>query len=374
LGIAYPTQLYRKGEAVKELFAEFPGVVIHPVLPSPKSEGYRHKVQLPFGSYREGRGRKLTLGCYAENSHQVVDQTECRIQDPGLTAVAYAVRAWAQREQIPPYFEREGTGFLRHVLLRRGAATGEILLGLVTNGPKPPGSRNLAKGLLERCERALRDDPGQGHVVGIVQDVNTRDTNVVLGGHEEIWWGRDWLKEKLGDIVFHVGLSTFFQVNPFQTPRLYDIVASLLPEGCKCLDAYSGMGTIALWISKRCREVVAVEENHAAVRAARLTAQHQGAKNVRVLQGDTAEVLPGLVQEGFDAAVVDPPRKGMDENSLNAILDAGVKRLVYVSCNPETLARDAKLLAPKLRLRAVHPVDMFPHTFHVECVALFTRD
>ncbi len=344
------------------------------VLPSPVTEGYRHKVQLPFGSRREGRLRRLTLGCYAEGSHEVIDQFECRLQDPGLTAVAHAVRSWAIREHIPAYDERTGSGFLRHVLLRRGSASGEILLGLVTNGPRPPGTRFLSKTLLETCTRALRNDPRNGHVTGIVQDINTRDTNVVLGGRQETWWGRDWIKETLGSIVFHVGLSTFFQVNPYQTPRLYDTAAALLPEGGKCLDAYSGMGTIALWIASRCREVVAVEENPASVKAARLTAQHQGLKNVRVLQGDTSEVLPRLTSEGFDAAVVDPPRKGMDERSIGAILDAGIPRLVYVSCNPESLARDARALAPQLRLRSVQPVDMFPQTSHVECVALMSKD
>jgi 23S rRNA (uracil1939-C5)-methyltransferase len=373
LSVPYVEQLRHKAKWIRELFAEFPDTIIHKVVESPEPHGYRHKVQLPFGVVKEGPRTFLTMGCYAEGSHAVVDQHECHIQDPALTLVAHAVRAWANKEKLSPYDERTCEGVLRHVLLRRSLATGEILIGLVTNAEKPAGSRNLAKSLLAICEKALKKDPRRNTIVGIVQNVNERDTNVVLGNHHEVWWGRDWIKETLGAHTHRIELSTFFQINPYQTPRLYEAAASYLPEGVKCLDAYSGMGTIALWISGRCREVIGVEENPASVKAARLASMHQGVKNVRFLQGDTADVLPKLVNEGFEAAVVDPPRKGMDERTIQAILDSKLPRLVYVSCNPETLLRDAKLLAPHLTLRQITPVDMFPHTGHVECVALFTR-
>lgn len=373
LSVPYVEQLKNKARWVRELFAEFPDALVNKVVECPSPHGYRHKVQLPFGVVKEGPRTFLSLGCYAEGSHAVVDQAECHIQDPALTAVAHAIRAWANREKLVPYDERTGEGVMRHILLRRSLSTGEILVGLVTNAAKPAGSRNLAKGLLAAAEKALAKDPRKNTIVGIVQNVNERETNVVLGDKEEIWWGRDWIKETLGDHSHRIGLSTFFQVNPYQTPRLYDVVASFLPEGVKCLDAYSGMGTIALWISKRCREVVGVEENPASVKAARLASIHQGVKNVRFHQGDAALVLPELVNDGFEAAVVDPPRKGVDERALQAMLDAKLPRLIYVSCNPETLLRDAQFLAPGLTLRQVTPVDMFPHTAHVECVALFTR-
>lgn len=370
LDVPYLEQIASKQRAVEELFGARPGIVIPPLLESPRETGYRHKVQLPFGSVREGRSRRPVLGCYAEGTHEVVDQTECQVQDPALSALAWAVRAWAVRERIPVYDERTGQGFLRHVLLRKGLATGEILVGLVANGPRPPFYRNLLKTLLPSLSRAL--EGRDGRVVGIVQDVNTRSTNVVLGGTEEPWWGRSFLKEKIGAHSFHVELSTFVQVNPYQTPRLYAEAARHVPEGGRVLDAYCGMGTIALWLSGKSREVVGVEENPRSIEAARAAARANGVGNVRFVRGDAAVELPRLAGDGWDAVVVDPPRAGLAPEALAAVDAGGASRLVYVSCNPATLRRDADLLRG-WRLSEVRGVDMFPQTSHVECVARFDR-
>lgn len=352
------------------MFGDFRGVSVPPLLESPRETGYRHKVQLPFGIAREGRSSRPVLGCFAEGTHEVVDQLECQVQDPALSRVAWAVRSWAQRERVPVYDERSGHGFLRHVLLRKGAATGEILVGIVANGPRPPFYRNLLKTLLPSLSRALEGQ--EGRVVGIVQDVNTRSTNVVLGGVEEPWWGRSFLKERIGEHSFHVELSTFVQVNPYQTPRLYAEAARHVPEGGRVLDAYCGMGTITLWLSGRSREVVGVEENPRSIEAARAAARANGVRNVRFVRGDAAVELPRLAGSGWDAVVVDPPRAGLSPESLEALRSGSAERLVYVSCNPATLRRDAELLAG-WRLSEVRGVDMFPQTSHVECVARFDR-
>ena len=370
LDIPYADQLAAKQRHVEDTFGDFRGIAIPPLLASPRETGYRHKVQLPFGTIRDGRSFRPVLGCYAEGTHEVVDQLECQVQDPALSRVAWAVRAWASRERVPAYDERTGQGFLRHVLLRKGLSSGEILVGLVANGPRPPFYRNLLKTLLPSLSRALEGQ--EGRVVGIVQDVNTRSTNVVLGGVEEPWWGRSFLKERIGTHSFHVELSTFLQVNPYQTPHLYEEAARHVPEGGRVLDAYCGMGTITLWLSSRAKEVVGVEENARSIEAARAAARANAVRNVRFVRGDAAVELPRLAGDGWDAVVVDPPRGGLSPESVEALRSGSAARLVYVSCNPATLRRDAELLRG-WRLSEVRGVDMFPQTSHVECVAKFDR-
>jgi len=370
LDTPYELQIQAKQRHVEDMFGSFRGVAIPPLIESPRPNGYRHKVQLPFASVKAGNGRRPILGCFAEGTHEVVDQSECQVQDPGLSRLAWAVRGWAFRSGIPVYNERTGDGFLRHVLLRKGHATGEILLGLVANGPRPQHYRALLKTLLPSLSKALGESDGK--LVGVVQDVNTRNTNVVLGGREEPWWGRSFLKEKIGENTFHVELSTFLQVNPYQTPRLYAEAARHVPDGGRVLDAYCGMGTISLWLARKAREVVGVEDNPRSVEAARSAARANGIANARFVCGDAAVELPRLAGDGWDAVVVDPPRSGLSSESVEALRTGAAARLVYVSCNPQTLRRDAQLLEG-WRLSEVRGVDMFPHTHHVECVARFDR-
>jgi 23S rRNA (uracil1939-C5)-methyltransferase len=391
LDLDYPSQLRLKEEEVRRHFppdAAWPGLRIDPVLPSPRSDGYRHKVQLPFGLERPGPMQTVTVGCYAAGSHVVVDQSECLVQDPGLSRVAWAVRDWAIWNKVSVYREDTRMGWLRHLLLRKGEGTGEILLGLVTNGPGK-GPKDWIPDLVRRCSEALESGPGPdkggnyGELVGIVQSVNAERTNVVLGGEETLWWGRPQLREKLGSFAFQVGVSTFFQVNPFQTPRLYDLAAEAVPPGAKLLDLYSGLGTIALWASRRAGSVIGIEENPASVQSAVKAAEENGVGNVRFLAADVAAALEhperylpaaGLPEDAIasaDAIIVDPPRKGLETAVREALARLRPARLVYVSCFPATLARDARAFAGSLRLASVAPVDMFPHTRHVECVAVF---
>jgi 23S rRNA (uracil1939-C5)-methyltransferase len=282
------------------------------------------------------------------------------------------VRDWAQSAGLSVYDERRGgDGFLRHVLLRKGAATGEILIGLVTNGIRPPGSRNLANSLLAAVNKAV--PPGTATVVGIVQNVNMRSTNVVLGGQEFVWWGRPFLFEKIGNYRFAVGLSTFFQVNPYQTPRLYDEVLKWIERGSRVLDVYCGVGGISLWVSKKAASVMGVEENGASIETAKKAAPANAARNVRYVEGDAGVLLAGMASDGFDVAIFDPPRKGLEPGTLETLLTVPFKRIIYVSCNPETLARDVKALLPAWELVSLQGVDMFPHTAHIEAVAVMDR-
>jgi 23S rRNA (uracil1939-C5)-methyltransferase len=385
LDIAYPEQLLRKGEEVRRHFADWPGLPVQAVIPSPRTRGYRHKVQLPFGLERPapGQRRAVALGCFEAGSHRVVDQAECLVQEPGLSRAAWAVRDWAVADAVPIYREESGEGWLRYLLLRRGAATGEVILGLVTNGSGGLPSAHL-EDLVSRCRRALAAGPEGGELVGVVQNANTRRDNVVLGREERVLWGRGHLRERLGPFLFSVGVSTFFQVNPHQSPRLYDLAVEALPAGKPALDLYCGIGSISLWASRRASEVVGVEENPASVESARAAARENAVANVSFLSGDVSAVLADLAGEAprpggrrfagdrrFAGAIVDPPRKGLEPAVRESLARLGLERLVYVSCYPATLARDARALAGAFRLREIIPVDMFPHTRHVECVAVF---
>lgn len=385
----YAVQLEAKHAELRRHFADRPDLRIDPMLPSPRSEGYRHKVQLPFG-FAPGTPGRPTLGCYAAGSHAVVDQAECLVQEPSLSRAAWAVRDWAAAHRLPVYREATGTGWLRHLLLRRGAATGEILLGLVTNGEsiKTFDPRALLPDLLERVRAAIAAGPEGGRLVGIVQSVNERRDNVVLGQRETTWWGKPELREILGPFTFRAGLSAFLQVNPYQAPRLYDLAVASIPPGARVLDLYCGVGTIALWAARTAASVIGVEANPAAVAAARRAAQENGIGNARFLAADAGAVLADptgaeslAMQEGIgpeaiasaDAILADPPRKGLEDKTREALLRAKASRFVYVSCHPASLARDARALAGAWRLESVQPVDLFPHTRHVECVAVFGK-
>ena len=366
----YEDQLAEKKERLRSLFSFtcFPSLA--DVLSSPEIYHYRHKVQLPFGCKKQGKRSYITLGCYASDSHEVVDQHACLIQDQELSKIAWSIRDWAQGTALTVYNEKSGGGFLRHVLLRKGAGTGEILVGLVTNGGRPTGLRRLAGTLLAAIEKSSAGLSKK--VVGIVQNVNTRQTNVVLGEQEFAWWGRPFLFEKLGPYRYKVGLSTFFQVNPFQTPRLYEEVLRWIENGPAIVDCYCGVGSISLWVAKKSRVVTGIEERRASVAAAKRAAEFNGVRNVRFMQGEVGADFSRLSQD-FDIAIFDPPRKGLDPVVIQALAGSSIKRILYVSCNPDSLVRDVQLLLPAWKPVSLQGVDMFPHTDHIECVAVLDR-
>lgn len=292
------------------------------------------------------------------------------IQDKELTLVAHAVRDWAIKTGLPAYNEKTGNGFLRHVLLRKASGTGEILIGIVTNGDRVEGCRTLSRLLLDMVGKRIGD---KSKIVGIVQNVNKRNTNVVLGEKENVWWGRPYIKEMLGDLRFKLEMSTFFQVNPYQTPNLYNEVKDAVSSGAKVLDLYCGVGSITLWLASKVKEIAGIEENRASITAAKTAASLNGIKNAKFYAGDVTSLLPDFIGAGYDHVVVDPPRKGLDKNGCELLLDASCKRIVYVSCNPQSLKRDMEFLSAKYRLTQLTGVDMFPHTDHLESVAVLDR-
>ena len=369
LDVPYEEQLQVKQRIIEELFLPLIDG-IPAILPSPEQYYYRHKVQLPFGYRKTGKAEQPTVGCYAVDSHRVVNQRMCLIQDRDCSMIIWTLREWAKRAGLSVFNEQSGRGFLRYGLLRKGSGTGEILVGLVTNGGRPEGSRQLARLLLEMLDEVLTKSSS---VVGVIQNVNTRKTNVVLGHEEHVWWGRPYLKETMGEWRFKIGLSTFFQVNPFQTPRLYNQVLRHVPRQSRVIDCYCGVGGIALWISRKAGTVVGIEENLPAIRAARTAAAVNNTANVSFTAGDVGTALPHQVRKGYGCAVFDPPRKGLDQGLLPVIAASDLERIIYVSCNPMTLKRDVEQMQPRFRLVSLQGVDMFPHTDHIECVAMLER-
>ncbi|TGM07271.1 23S rRNA (uracil(1939)-C(5))-methyltransferase RlmD [Leptospira barantonii] len=373
LHIGYEKQLQHKQEEIEKQFGGFKGLEIRPIVKSPKDQMYRHKVQLPFGHRKIGKKSVLTLGLHNKENTFIIDQKECRIQDQDLTTVASAIRHWARTENITPYYEKNGSGLLRHIVLRKAQATQEILVGIVTNASEIPGRKNLTNSLHSYIKQFLTKEKSNAEVVGIIQNVNQRNTKVVLGEKETTWYGRHFIKEKIGDLDFQIGLSTFFQVNPFQIENLYDLVVEDLPQNSTVIDAYCGIGTISLYVARKSKKVIGLEENPNSIRSAIGAAKANGIENTTFVKGKVLHSLQNALNETPDVVVLDPPREGLDPETKKILLNSKVNRILYVSCNPETLRRDAIELSKIFKYEKLTPVDLFPHTSHLESVSVFTR-
>ncbi|TGK29842.1 23S rRNA (uracil(1939)-C(5))-methyltransferase RlmD [Leptospira yasudae] len=373
LHIGYEKQLQHKQEEIEKQFGGFKGLDIRTIVKSPKDQMYRHKVQLPFGHRKIGKKSVLTLGLHNKENTFIIDQKECRIQDADLTTVAAAIRHWARTENISPYYEKNGSGLLRHIVLRKAHATQEILVGIVTNAAEIPGRKNLTNSLHSYIKQFLSKEKSKAEVVGILQNVNLRSTKVVLGDKETTWFGRHFVKEKIGHLDFQIGLSTFFQVNPFQITNLYDLVVEDLPADSVVVDAYCGIGTISLYVASKSKRVIGLEENPNSIRSAIGAAKANGIENAAFVKGKVLQSLQNAIGEKPDVVIVDPPREGLDPETKKILLNSKVNRVLYVSCNPETLRRDALELTKSFRYEKLKPVDLFPHTSHLESVSVFTR-
>jgi len=364
--LQYEAQLRLKQERVREVLRRL-GQVEAPVLPvigMADPWGYRNKAQVPVAA-ENGR---LVAGFFEPRSHRVVDMDSCPIQHPAGNRVVQAAREALEELHIAPYDEKTHRGAVRHILSRASFSTGEVLLTLVTAQEKLPHAARL----VEKLRTSL---PG---LVGIVQNINTGRGNTILGDREVTLWGRPYLVEALGGLTFHVSSRSFFQVNPKQTEVLYDKVLAYtgLTGTETVFDLYCGTGTIALYLARKTKTVIGVESAREAVRDARSNAKLNRINNALFFEGRAEEVVPRLLEEGYraDIIVVDPPRKGCEPSLLQTIIAAAPRRLVYVSCNPATLARDLQILEKSgYRTVEVQPVDMFPHTSHVECVTLMSK-
>ncbi len=357
----YSAQLAQKQQWVRdalERLGGFQSVTMQPIVGMEEPKRYRNKGSFPFGML----GNAVVFGFYAPRSHRLVPFSDCPIQEESVVEAARRVAAWANDFGVPVYDETTGKGQLRHVVARATAEGGRMAV-VVTRGPLKHRDDLLA--YLEDFDSVWHNE-------------NPKDTNVVFGDRFTLLSGKPALTETIGDRRFSVGPQSFLQVNRIQTQALYEAAKEFLsprPDET-VVDAYCGVGTISLFVADGCHRVVGIEQVAPAVGDAKRNADENSVTNASFVCGNVEDVLPKMVAAGekIDAVVLDPPRRGCDAAALEAIANSGANRVVYVSCNPATLARDCKLLAERgFSLSAVRPVDMFPQTCHVETVVLMSR-
>ena len=359
--LSYPAQLRQKQQWVEDALTRlggFSGVPMQPIVGMEEPTRYRNKGSFPFGA----AGNGAVFGFYAERSHRLVPFSDCLIQDERIVDATRRVAAWANACGVPVYDETTGEGQLRHVVART-TASGELMVVVVTKGQLKKSNDLLS--FLEDVDSVWHNE-------------NAKDTNVIFGDRFTLLFGKAALTETIGEKRFSVSPQSFLQVNRIQTQALYETAREFLaakPEET-IVDAYCGVGTISLFIAGDCKRVIGVEQVAPAIEDAKANAKENGIANAEFVCGNVEDVLPRLIagDAKIDAIVLDPPRKGCEEAALAAIVQSSANRVVYVSCNPATLARDCKYLAEHgFMLSAVRPVDMFPQTCHVETVVLMSR-
>ena len=367
--LSYEKQLSYKQQKVRENLIRIGGFSEPEVLPVLGMENpyhYRNKAQFPFGKDKEGR---IVTGFYAGRTHTIVPGTDCAIGVRENKEILELILQFMNRHGIEPYNESTGKGLLRHVLIRKGFATGELMVCLVINGRSFPKAELLAD--------ALFKIPG---MTSFSLNINRKNTNVILGEEVIPVRGKTYITDRIGDISYQISPLSFYQVNPAQTEKLYRTALDYaqLTGNETVWELYCGIGTISLFLAQKVGKVFGVEIVPQAVEDARRNAELNGMENVEFFEGKAEEVLPEKYEkEGIlaDVIVVDPPRKGCDEACLNTMLKMEPERIVYVSCDSATLARDLKILCAdgRYQIEKVQPVDMFPHTAGVETVVLLSH-
>ncbi len=362
-GVAYKKQLKIKQEQVKKLLAPFGKV--KSVIPMENPYYYRNKVHAVFGRKKDGT---IVSGVYQEGTHRIVPVTECLIEDQKSDQIINDIRGLLRSFKIKTYDEDTGYGLLRHVLIRRGFATGQIMVVLVLGSPILPSKNNFVKAL-----RKLHPE-----ITTVIINVNNKRTSMVLGERSIVIYGKGYIEDKLCGCIYRISPGSFYQVNPVQTEKLYRkaIEYAGLTGKEKVIDAYCGIGTIGMTAAGSAGSVIGVELNKDAVRDAVRNAKQNGISNIRFYQGDAGEFMAEMAarREKADVVFMDPPRSGSTEKFMEAAVKLAPERIVYISCNPETQARDLKYLTKRgYRMAEACPVDMFPFTGHVETVVLMSR-
>lgn len=366
----YAAELRAKQESVLDAFRRIGGleVPVLDILPSPEVDRYRNKVQFPVGVDKNG---VPCIGFYAGRTHRIVPCPDCKLQPGVLNEIGNALCAFFSQQGIRPYDEQSGKGLVRHIFLRRGAHSGQIMVCLVCTRAKLPHAEQLCAALREQFPA----------ISTILLNVNAKNTNVILGSENHILYGPGYIEDTLCGVPVRLGPLSFYQVNTLAAERLYGVAAQYaqLTSDDALLDLYCGMGTIGLSMADQCRELIGVEIVPEAIESAKANAARMGkavAAKSRFFCADAGQAATQLAAEGLhpDIVMLDPPRKGCDEATLSAVVRMAPRRVVYVSCNPATAARDAAWLEQNgYHAEKVQPVDLFPRTKHCECVIALSK-
>ena len=370
--LSYDKQLEFKQQKVRNNLLRIGGFsaeelerIMEPIVSMEDCWHYRNKAQFPIGTDKQGNP---IAGFYAGRTHTIIANTDCALGVSENKEILEAVLLWMRSYRIPAYEETSGKGLVRHVLIRKGFTSGELMVCLVINGKKLPKAKELVEALVQIK-----------NMTSVSYSVNEKNTNVIMGTEIVPLWGKETIQDAIGDISFSISPLSFYQVNPVQTKKLYELAVEYAQLTGKetVWDLYCGIGTISLFMARRAGRVYGVEIIPQAIRDAKENAERNGIKNAEFFVGKAEEVLPEkYAREGIsaDIIVVDPPRKGCDEKCLETMLKMRPERIVYVSCDSATLARDLKLLREggyePVRVRAV---DQFPMSVHVETVVLLSK-
>ena len=359
----YQAQLKYKTKRVKEALTRIAKVKtkVLPCIGMDNPYNYRNKIQVPFNKDKNG---KVKFGFYKENSHIIMPIKECAIEDKRAAPILWDIKLLLEEMNIPVYNEDSGKGILRYVLIRTSHHYKELMVVLVTTVLNFPGQRNFINELVNR----------HPEITTIVENVNNRHTNVILGNQEKVLFGPGHIKDDILGLTFEISASSFFQVNPVQVEKLYSSALNLIDFNKKetVLDAYSGVGTIGLIVAKNAKKVISVEINKSAHKNAVENAKRNGVDNIEFVCADAGGYI-SKSNEDIDVLIMDPPRSGSDERFLSTVMDKRIKKIIYISCNPETLARDIAYLSSLYEADYAQPVDMFPMTAHVETVVELYR-
>jgi len=365
--LSYEGQLQFKTQRVKDVISrigKLENVAIHPTMGMKSPYRYRNKVQLPVGI----NNGEVEIGFYAPRSHEIIPMDSCGIQDEVADKVVALTKEWIKKYNIEPYNEENSSGIIRHIMIRKAFKTGEVMVVIVTNSEKLPYKNEFVDLIVNNIKG----------IKSVIQNVNGKKTNVILGEKCIALWGEATITDYIGKFAFKISPLSFFQVNPIQTEVLYNKALEYadLKGNEVVFDAYCGAGTISLFLSQKAKMVYGVEIVPQAIENAIENAKENKVNNAEFIVGQSEKVIPELIDKGIkaDVVVVDPPRKGCEKELLEAMAAMSPERIVYVSCDPGTLARDLGILEELgYRTVEVQPVDMFPQTAHVECVALVNK-
>ena len=358
--MSYPRQLQWKQHKVEKLLGKF--CKVRPIIGMENPYHYRNKVQAAFAL---NKNKKIISGVYQSSTHRVVPVDHCMTEDQKADEIIGTIRDLISAFKLTVYNEDTGRGFLRHVLVKRGFSSNQIMVVLVTGTPVFPSKNHFVAALLEK----------HPEITTILMNINPYQTSMVLGETEKVLYGSGTIEDVLCGCVFRISAKSFYQINPVQTEILYRkaIEFAGLTGTETVIDAYCGIGTIGLVAAKHAGRVIGVEVNRDAVRDAIANAKRNGIENVRFYHADAGQFMTEMAQEHQTAEVVmmDPPRAGSDAAFLSSLVTLSPQRIVYISCNPETQERDLSYLVRHgYQVKAIQPVDMFPHTNHVECVCV----